>query len=284
MSKTTIYQGDCLQKLKLLEDNSVDLIVTSPPYADQRKNTYGGISTNKYVDWFLPISAELLRVLKPIGTFILNIKEKVQNGERSTYVLELILEMRKQGWLWTEEFIWHKKNCYPGKWPNRFRDAWERLLQFNKNKKFNMYQESVMVPTGDWAKSRLKKLSETDQIRDNSKVGSGFGKNISNWIDREMAYPTNVLHLATECNNKNHSAAFPSSLPEWFIKLFTQEGDVVLDPFMGSGTTNIVAQRMGRDSIGIEIQEQYYDMVKNSILELNYTLFEPETEYGKTTD
>lgn len=147
-----------------------------------------------------------------------------------------------------------------------------------------MYQESVMVPTGDWAKSRLKKLCETDQIRDNSKVGSGFGKNISNWIDREMAYPTNVLHLATECNNKNHSAAFPSSLPEWFIKLFTQEGDVVLDPFMGSGTTNIVAQRMGRDSIGIEIQEQYYDMVKNSILELNYTLFEPETEYGKTTD
>lgn len=223
-------------------------------------------------------------MLKPTGTFILNIKEKVQNGERSTYVLELILEMRKQGWLWTEEFIWHKKNCYPGKWPNRFRDAWERLLQFNKNKKFNMYQESVMVPTGDWAKSRLKKLSETDQIRDNSKVGSGFGKNISNWIDREMAYPTNVLHLATECNNKNHSAAFPSSLPEWFIKLFTQEGDVVLDPFMGSGTTNIVAQRMGRDSIGIEIQEQYYDMVKNSILELNYTLFEPETEYGKTTD
>ena len=114
-----------------------------------------------------------------------------------------------------------------------------------------------MVPTGDWAKSRLKKLSETDQIRDNSKVGSGFGKNISNWIDREMAYPTNVLHLATECNNKNHNAAFSSSLQEWFIKLFTQEGDVVLDPFMGSGTTNIVAQRMGRDSIGIEIQEQY---------------------------
>lgn len=84
MSKTTIYQGDCLQKLKLLEDNSVDLIVTSPPYADQRKNTYGGISTNKYVDWFLPISAELLRVLKPTGTFILNTKEKVQNGERIT--------------------------------------------------------------------------------------------------------------------------------------------------------------------------------------------------------
>lgn len=112
--KNDIYLGDCLQKLQKIDNNSVDLIVTSPPYADQRKQTYGGVSVNEYVDWFLPISKELLRVLKPTGTFILNIKEKVQNGERSTYVLELILEMRKQGWLWTEEFIWHKKNCYPG--------------------------------------------------------------------------------------------------------------------------------------------------------------------------
>ncbi len=282
--KNDIYLGDCLQKLQKIDNNSVDLIVTSPPYADQRKQTYGGVSVNEYVDWFLPISKELLRVLKPTGTFILNIKEKVQNGERSTYVLELILEMRKQGWLWTEEFIWHKKNCYPGKWPNRFRDAWERLLQFNKTKKFNMYQEEVMVPIGDWAKSRLKKLSETDKIRDNSKVGSGFGKNISNWVNRDKAYPTNVLHLATECSNKNHSAAFPESLPEWFIKLFTREGDTVLDPFMGSGTTNIVAQRMGRNSIGIEIQPEYYQMVKNEMVERKPIIFEPDVEYGKSTN
>src|ERR1700759_1563136 len=176
--RTELYLGDSKEQLKKLSDNSVNLIVTSPPYADQRKNTYGGIHPDKYVEWFLPISNELLRVLKPTGTFILNIKEKVLNGERSTYVMELIIEMRKQGWLWTEEFIWHKKNSYPGKWPNRFRDGWERLLQFNKQKKFNMYQEEVMVPMGDWAKTRLKNLSETDKTRDNSKVGSGFGKNI----------------------------------------------------------------------------------------------------------
>jgi len=212
MITTNIVSGDCLEKLKELPDSSVDLIITSPPYADQRKSTYGGIKPEKYVSWFLPIAVELFRVLKNDGTFILNIKEKVQNGERNTYVLELILEMKRQGWLWTEEFIWHKKNCYPGKWPNRFRDAWERLLQFNKAKKFNMYQEAVMVPMGDWAKNRLKNLSEVDKIRDNSKVGSGFGKNISNWLERDMAYPTNVLHLATECGNKNHSAAFPESL------------------------------------------------------------------------
>lgn len=256
-----IYLGDCNKILDQLTPNSVDLIFTSPPYADQRKTVYGGIHPSKYVEWFLPISTKLLRVLKPSGTFILNIKEKVQNGERCTYVLELILEMRRQGWLWTEEFIWHKKNSYPGKWPNRFRDAWERLLQFNKSRYFNMYQDKVMVPMGDWRKTRLINLSETDKKRDNSKVGSGFGKKISNWIGREMAYPSNVIHLATECSNKKHGATFPESLPEWFIKLFTKSGDLVLDPFAGSGTTNFVAYKMQRGTIGIEILPEYYNII-----------------------
>ena len=277
--RAELLLGDCKNILKNLPNNSVDLIITSPPYADQRKSTYGGIHPDKYVEWFLPISQELLRVLKPTGTFVLNIKEKVVNGERSTYVMELIIEMRKQGWLWTEEFIWHKKNCYPGKWPNRFRDAWERLIQFNKNKKFTMYQEEVMVPMGDWAKSRLKNLSEIDKSRDESKVGSGFGKNISNWVSRDKAFPTNVIHLATECSNKNHSAAFPEGLPEWFIKLFTKEGDVVLDPFMGSGTTNMVAQRMHRHSIGIELLPEYYEVVQQKIEPIKLVLFEPKEEY-----
>ena len=269
---TDIFLGDCIDVLKKIETDSIDLIVTSPPYSDQRVTTYGGTKADDYVRWFLPITAELLRVLKPTGTFILNIKEKASGGERHTYVLELILEMRKQGWFWTEEFIWHKKNCYPGKWPNRFRDAWERLLQFNKNKKFNMYQDAVMVPTGDWAKTRLKTLSETDKTRDNSKVGSGFGKNISNWVGRDMAYPSNVLHLATESGNKKHSAAFPKELPRWFIKLFTQPGDVVLDPFLGSGTTSVVSKEMARNSIGIEVLEDYYKIAQENIKNIQDTL------------
>jgi site-specific DNA-methyltransferase (adenine-specific) len=279
---TDLYLGDSAEELKNLPDNSVDLIVTSPPYADQRKGTYGGIRSNEYVEWFLPISKQLLRVLKPTGTFILNIKEKVSNGERDTYVMELIIAMRQQGWLWTEEFIWHKKNSFPGKWPNRFRDSWERLLQFNKDKKFNMYQDEVMIPMGNWAKSRLKNLSETDKIRDNSKVGSGFGKNISNWINRDKAYPSNVLHLATECNNKNHSAAFPEELPEWFIKLFTKDNDVVLDPFMGSGTTIFVANMMKRNSIGIEIMPEYFEMVRRKVQPVEMYLLDPPEEYAKT--
>lgn len=270
------YLGDSKDVLKELEEDSVDLVITSPPYADQRKNTYGGISPEDYVDWFLPISSELLRVLKPTGTFVLNIKEKVSNGERHTYVLDLILGLRKQGWLWTEEFIWYKKNSYPGKWPNRFRDSWERLLQFNKHKKFDMYQEEVMVPMGDWAKTRLKNLSETDKRRDDSKVGSGFGKNISKWVGRDKAYPSNVLQLATETSNRGHSATFPKSLPKWFIKLFTEPGDVVLDPFLGSGTTSLAAIEMERNALGIEILEEYYELsyqnIENLILDRNKNL------------
>lgn len=254
---TQIHIGDCLEVLKTYPDNFFDLIVTSPPYADSREKTYGGISPDKYVEWFLPRSEQLLRVLKPTGSFILNIKERVVKGERHTYVIELILALREQGWLWTEEYIWHKKNSHPGKWPNRFRDAWERCLQFNKTRQFNMYQDKVMVPMGDWAGKRLKNLGKNDVVRFDSKAGSGFGKNISNWIGREKAYPSNVLHLATETSNKNHSAAYPIALPEWFIRLFTQEGSWVLDPFLGSGTTCEAAHKLNRNSVGIEVKEEY---------------------------
>src|SRR5205085_6876219 len=262
-----VINGDCLEVMRAMPDSMVSLVVTSPPYADSRKNTYGGIHPDNYVEWFLPRAAEFYRTLKDDGSFILNSKEKVVAAERHTYVLELIIALREQGWLWTEEYMWHKKNCAPGKWPNRFRDAWERCLHFTKQKKFKMYQEAVMVPTGDWAKSRLKNLSETDKIRDNSKVGSGFGKNISNWLGRDMAYPSNVLHLATECGNKNHSAAFPKELPTWFIKLFTEEGDLVLDPFAGSGTSCVAAYELNRNYIGIELKEDYFQQALANIAE-----------------
>lgn len=278
--ESKILSGDCANALLDYPDDFFDLIVTSPPYADCRKSTYGGIKPEKYVEWFLPKSEQFLRVLKPTGTFILNIKEKVEQGERHTYVIELILALRQQGWLWTEEFIWHKRNCHPGKWPNRFRDAWERCLQFNKAKQFNMYQESVMVPMGDWAKTRLKHLGKNDVVRFDSQVGSGFGKNIANWVGRDKAYPSNVLHLATETNNRNHSATFPRALPEWFIKLFTKENDWVLDPFVGSGTTCEVAQRLNRNSVGIDILKEYVDLAKEKVNPAEMLLLEGKAPYG----
>jgi len=279
-----IICGDCEQVLRGFPDNSFDLIFTSPPYADQRARTYGGVRPDEYVEWFLPKTKEFLRVLKPTGTFVLNIKERVVNGERHTYVIELILRMREQGWLWTEEFMWHKKNCYPGKWPNRFRDSWERLLQFNKHRRFHMYQEAVMVPVGEWAKDRLSHLSVTDRTRDESRVGSGFGKNVSNWLGRDKVYPTNVIHMATECSNRYHSAVFPVALPGWFIRLFTREGDVVLDPFVGSGTTAVAAKRLGRKCVGIDINEEYCRIARGRLVETQLRLLEVPDEYKLESD
>lgn len=277
-----LYQGQNIVYLSdstILPDDSVDLIVTSPPYAERRNGSYGGIHPNKYVAWFLPIAEQLFRVLKSNGSFVLNIKEHCRNGERETYVLELILALKQQGWLWIEEYCWYKKNSYPGKWPNRFRDNWERCLHFTKQKRFRMYQDAVKVPIGDWSKPRFKSMSTNDFIRYTSGTNSKFGRNVSNWLKKRKVYPHNVLvfeeehymepstvlHLATECSNRNHSAVFPIELPIWFIRLFTQKGDIVLDPFAGIGTTAIAARILGRRYIGIENSEEF---VKEAIMNI----------------
>ncbi len=263
----SVFPGDCLDVLgNQIPAETVDLVFTSPPYADQRKSSYGGMHPDDYVDWFLPRAEKIKSVLKLSGSFVLNIKEKAVNGERHPYVLNLILGMREQGWLWTEEYLWHKKNCYLGKWPNRFRDGWERILHFTRSRRFKMNQEAVMIPMGDWAKGRLKNLSETDRSRDPSKNENGFGKRVSNWIDREYAYPTNVLHMATECGYKGHPATFPVELPSWFIKLFTDIGDTVLDPYAGSGTTSLAAKELQRCSMAIEIQKDFCNTIKERLL------------------
>jgi len=143
-----------------------------------------------------------------------------------------------------------------------------------------MYQDAVMIPVGDWAQDRLANLSETDKIRDESKVGSGFGKNISNWIGRDMVYPNNVIHMATECGNRNHSAALPIGLPSWFIKLFTQRGDVVLDPFVGSGTTVVAAIELGRKHVGIDISEEYCQLSRERISGIQMQLLTIKSPQG----
>lgn len=260
--KLELMHGDSLEHMRNMPDNTVDLIITSPPYADARKTTYGGVAVNEYVEWFLPFSKEMLRILKPTGSFILNIKEKVVKGERHTYVMELVIALRKQGWLFTEEYMWHKTTTTPGKWPNRFRDLWEHLYHFTKQRKFTMNQEAVKVPIGDWSKTRLKNLSETDMRRDNSRSGSSYGKNVSNWVGKETVYPGNVLHGSSETRNTGHPAAFPVWLPEWFIKLFTNPGDAVYDPFLGSGATALAAIRNGRAAYGSELLEDYLDIAR----------------------
>ena len=280
-----IYKGDCgilLADKILFPDKSVNLIITSPPYADKRKNSYGGTHPDKYVEWFLPISKELYRLLKDDGSFILNIKEHPKNGERGTYVLELILALKKQGWYWIEEYCWYKKNSFPGKWPNRFRDSWERCFHFTKDKNFKMYQDAVKVPIGDWASKRFKSMSENDFVRYVSKNNSHIGRNVSNWLNKKKVYPHNVLvfeeehrlyasnvvESATDHSNKSHSAIFPIELPSWFIRLFSKEGDLVLDPFMGSGSTAAAALLLKRNYLGTELKSEYVKEAKSNIHEI----------------
>lgn len=251
-----ILFGDCLQVMQTLPDNSIDLVVTSPPYADARKHTYGGLAPDEYVEWFSARAFQIHRILKPSGSFVLNIKEKAVDGERHTYVLDLILAMRRQcHFRWVEEYIWHKTTSAPGKWKYRFRDAWERILHFSKEKEFKMRQDAVKVPIGGWTEKRLKNMGKNDFSRQESSTQSKVGRRISAWEDRKTVYPSNVLHRSPVCHNTGHSAAYPEWLPEFFIQLLTDKGDRVLDPFLGSGTTYRVAKRLERIGMGIEIDE-----------------------------
>lgn len=251
---TYLYRGDCAEVMSNWDSDSVDLIVTSPPYATQRISTYGGIKEQDYVQWFLPISEQLMRCLAPSGSFILNIKEHVNDGVRSHYVHDLVSALSAEGWRWVDTFIWVKTNPVPGKWPNRFKDGWEHLFHFSLTKDFTMNQEQVLVPSANPGRH-----DKSTRGREVSSTGAGFGVNKLTSTGRDMVLPSNVLQGPVGGGlRKTHSAVFPEYLPEFFIKLLSNEGDLVLDPFMGSGTTVEVAERLGRVGAGIEVDKAIY--------------------------
>ena len=241
-----------------LSSDSVQAIITSPPYANMRKKQYGGIPAHKYVHWFKPIAKELLRVLKPRGSFILNIKENANDGEMSTYVLELILSMREWGWLWKEEYIWHKLDGYPSAHPDRFPNRWERLLHFTKQKSIDFYKNSVLVKRD----SVMVKMTNRAWSGKQPKNGNWWNKNDENnfMLGKTHRQPSNVLEVGTSGATKNstfHPATFPSRVPVFFINLFSLEGDLILDPFAGSGTTVQVAEKMARVGVGLDTNADY---------------------------
>ena len=266
----TIIAGDALSKLrdrKIFPDESVDLIITSPPYADKRNDQYPTKTSAEYVRWFRKIAKQCQRILKPQGSFILNIKEHVKNFERQPYTYELVLDLIRIGWMWREEYCWYKSTAFPGYWPGRFRDSWERVYHFSKQKDIIFHKEPVKVPIGDWSKERFNKEWNFghDKNRHLSNTGSGFSRKVDNWKDKKMVDPNNVLKFSSVSKNVKHSAAFPVELPEWFIKLMTNENDIVLDPFMGSGTTAIASLKNGRRYVGIEIQDEFIDIANDRI-------------------
>jgi site-specific DNA-methyltransferase (adenine-specific)/site-specific DNA-methyltransferase (cytosine-N4-specific) len=252
----TVIHGDSRKELRAYE-GQVDLIVTSPPYADARRKHYDGVHPDKFVDWFLTFHEPFYKALKPRGSLVLNIKDKVVDGVRHRYVWHTIEELGKRGWFAIDDYLWHKTNPMPGYWPTRLRDGWEYCFHLSKSKRPYFNADAVRQPIGDWVESRLAKMGENDLSRHNSVNDSGFGRDISKWVGKQTVLPSNVISRALVGRNKEHPAVFPVDLPLFFIKLLCPEGGLVVDPFGGSGTTGIAALSIGRQCLLIDNNEQY---------------------------
>ena len=263
--KSEIYLGDSREILKKFPDKHFNLIVTSPPYADARKNHYDSITPDKYAEFIWSFHDQLWRVLADDGSFILNIKDKIVDGVRHRFVWHTIEGLNSKGWLSIDDYLWIKPNAMPGFWNNRLRDEWEYCFHLTKQKRFNIYQDAVKKPVGSWAIKRLSKLTGKSNGRHNSENNSGFGRDLRKWVNKEYVLPGNALHIPLVGKNMRHPAAFPVGLPEFFIKLFTKPGDHILDPFAGSGTTAVAAENLSRNVVLIDNKIDYIDSVRTRL-------------------
>ncbi len=284
INKCLILCGD--SRSVLLEfENSAELIVTSPPYADARKKHYDSISPEKFPEWFMTFHDVLWNTLKDDGSLVINIKDKVVDGIRHRYVWRAIDKLISAGWLCIDDYIWQKPNPMPGFWPNRLRDGWEYCFHLTKSKKFYMDQKAVAVPVGDWVNKRLQKLSENDQSRHNSSNDSGFGRDISKWVGKEKVAPSNVITIPLVGKNMGHPAVFPVELPSFFIKLLSRENQLIIDPFAGSGSTGIAALKNMRNCLLVDNNFEYckiaYDRLSREVADLynEVHFFNPQEEY-----
>jgi site-specific DNA-methyltransferase (adenine-specific)/site-specific DNA-methyltransferase (cytosine-N4-specific) len=252
----TVICGDSRVELSDFK-NAVDLMVTSPPYADARKSHYDSVHPDKYADWFMTFHEPFHTALKPTGSLIINIKDKVVDGVRHRYVWKTMDALCERGWYAIDDYIWHKTNPMPGYWPTRLRDGWEYCFHLAKTKQPYFNPDAVRRPIGDWVTSRLTKLGRNDSSRHNSVNASGFGRDISKWVGKKTVLPSNVISRALVGKNKGHPAVFPVDLPLFFIKLLCPENGLVADPFSGSGTTGIAALSLDRDCVLIDNNDRY---------------------------
>jgi len=260
-----IICGDSRKILKEL-DEKVDLIVTSPPYADARKKHYDGIDPEDFPNWFLTFHNVFYNILKEKGSFILNIKGRVTNGIRNRFVWKTIEALEEKKWKSIDDYIWHKTNPMPGYWPTRLRDGWEYCFHLAKTTKPYIDQEAIKVPIGDWAQVRLVNLNGKSAMRHNSENDSGFGRDLRKWVGKKKVLPSNVLSMPLVGVNRGHPAVFPIDLPSFFIKLLSPEKGTILDPFAGSGTTAIASLNLGRNCILVENNEDYCKIAYEWIL------------------
>jgi len=259
----------CGDSRKVLADyaGKVDLIVTSPPYADARRNHYDSIHPDKFVKWFLTFHEPFFNALKPTGSLVLNIKDKVVDGVRHRYVWQTIEALSAHGWFAIDDYLWHKTNPMPGYWPTRLSDGWEYCFHLSKSHRPYFNSDAVRKPIGDWVGARLTKLGKNDLTRQNSGNASGFGRDISKWVGKETVLPSNVISLALVGKNRGHPAVFPVDLPLFFIKLLCPPDGLVVDPFAGSGTTGLAAISQNRRCLLIDNNATYCQVAQRRLSE-----------------
>lgn len=258
-----VIHGDSRDIFRCFE-NSIDLIVTSPPYADARKNCYDSVHPDHYVEWFSSFHDPLWNALKPDGSLVINIKDKIVDGVRHRYVWDTIQALSVFGWYCIDDYIWTKPNAMPGFWATRLRDAWEYCFHLAKCKKPFVNHDAVKVPIGDWAK-KYTKARPKDIAPKLSDTGSGFARQRSNWIGKEMVAPDNVIVAPLVGRQFDHPAVMPEKIPEFFIKLLSPEGGVVADPFGGSGTVGVAAKRLNREFIIVDNNADYCEVARERI-------------------
>jgi DNA modification methylase len=265
MDLNKIYQGDSIDLMKKLESNSIDLVITSPPYSTLK--TYidnNGVNSDDYVDWFIPYCKEIERVLKPTGSFILNINDKVDNGFRHPYVFDLISRLHKETNLkMFERLFWNKMKGLPNR--SRFGDRIEFIFWFAKEKGFYFNIDEMRTPYSEKSIQRMKNPLKKRFARNEENQNSNEYKD---WNPNPLgALPTTLVNISSESKRiaDNHVAVYPLELVNYFIKGSTKPGDVVLDPFMGTGTTGLSATNLGRNYIGFEMQQDYIDIANSRI-------------------
>lgn len=260
-----IICGDSLSLMKELDDNSVDLVITSPPYSTLK--TYGdfkGIEPDDYVDWFLPFCKEIERVIKPTGSFILNINDKVQDRFRHPYVFDLISRLHKETELkMFERLFWNKLKGLPNRY--RFGDRVEFLFWFVKSKDFHLNLDEMRTPYAEKSINRMKRPLKKRFARTKENGNAEY----KDWAPNPKgALPTTLINISSESKRiaDAHIAVYPEELVRYFIKGSTKDGDLVLDPFMGTGTTAIVCKETNRNYVGFELNGDYVKVANDRLV------------------
>ena len=271
--------GDCRDRnvlQRLMVGQAVNVAITSPPYASQREydpaSGFKPIAVGDYAEWYEAVAANIATVLAPDGSYFLNIKEHADQGERSLYVKDLtIAHKRKWGWMFVDEFCWRKTdNGVPGGWGNRFKNAWEPVLHFTRRSEIKFRPLAVGHASADcfdYSPDNPKSTSGSGLLGTGAR-GSGAGKPGAADEDGRftgIARPSNVIEVKSESSQGSHSAPYPRALVEFFVKAFSDEGDAIFDPFMGSGTTMAAAEILNRIGYGCEISPAYCDVILRRI-------------------